>query len=47
MTIVSEGAKIVNVRFDQLGLAGAADDAVIERTGEELGEDGDDVKTHW
>ena len=47
MTIVREGAQIVNVSFDQIRFACAAHDAVIQRAGEELREYGDEIEAHW
>jgi hypothetical protein len=44
MTVVGEGAEVVGDDLDEALLAGAAEDAVVERTGEEVGEDGYDVE---
>ena len=47
MAVVGEIAQVVDVRFDQACFAGAANDAVVERAGEEFGEDCDEVEAHW
>jgi hypothetical protein len=44
MTVVGEGAEVVGGDLDEALLAGATEDAMVERTGEEAGEDGDDVE---
>ncbi len=46
VAVVSELPQIVHANIDQAGLSGSADNAVVERSGEELREDGDDVKLH-
>jgi hypothetical protein len=46
VAIVRECAQVVDRNVDKAGLAGAPDDAVIERPAEEIGEDRDDVELH-
>jgi hypothetical protein len=44
---VREIAQVVDVRFDQARFAGASHDAVVERAGEEFGENCDEIEAHW
>jgi hypothetical protein len=46
MAVFGEFAQILDVDVDDGGFAGATDDAVLERAGEEFGEDGNQVEAH-
>ena len=46
MAVVSEVAQVVRGDLNDAVCNSAAEDAVIERTGEELREDGEDVEAH-
>src|ERR1700683_506468 len=46
MTIVCKLAHIAYVHFHETGLASAAHDPVVERTGEKFRKNSDDIKAH-
>jgi hypothetical protein len=46
VAVVRERAEVVDADFDQAGVLRAAQDAVVERAAEEVGEDGDEVEAH-
>ena len=46
MTVVCEGAEIVDGNLDKAFCKGPAQDSILEEAREEAGEDGDDLKPH-
>ncbi len=46
VTVVGEGTEVVGGDVDLSGSDGAAEDSVLERGGEEVGKDGEDVNVH-
>ena len=46
VTVVGEGAEVVDGDVDEPGLPGSADDAVLEEALEDFGEDGEDFEVH-